>query len=221
MPQNVDSRDPVPDAKQMMRTQTRSLGGNMPRRSETDRKLAREKRAPMRAEPRPRVDPSYATLEELAHAGRADAQYALGLHCAARARPRRAARWYALAASQDLPEAMYALSLCYLRGYGVARSLAASRRWAQRCEQLLSDRSAREQPSSPLASPPLLRATEARRVEVPRIGRARAGRGARQHGEPPTDPATAVEPRVNGRAGCAASNSGNVSPLRLAVSAWL
>ena len=190
----------------------------MPRRSDTYRKHVHDERAPMRAEPRRRADPSYTTLRELAHAGQADAQYALGLHCAARSRPRRAARWYALAASQELPEAMYALSLCYLRGYGVARSLAASRRWAQRCEQLLSDGAARA--PSPQASTALLRATEARPCDVPRIGGARASRSEREHDDPPSEPSIEGDRRAKARAGCAASNSGNVSPLRLAVSAW-
>jgi hypothetical protein len=50
----------------------------------------------------------------------------------------RAAHWYAQAAQQQLPEAMYWLSLCYLHGLGVPQSLALSRKWAVRCEWALA-----------------------------------------------------------------------------------
>jgi len=39
-----------------------------------------------------------------------------------------------------VPEAMYSLAVCYLLGRGVEHSLALSRFWARRCEELISQR---------------------------------------------------------------------------------
>jgi TPR repeat protein len=80
---------------------------------------------------------AHAVLSSAARAGSADAQLALGDYEATRARHARAVHWYAQAAAQNVPEAMYRLSLCYLHGRGVQQSLAASRRWARLCEEQL------------------------------------------------------------------------------------
>ena len=82
------------------------------------RPCARSLRVVNEAEEAPCSNPVAPSLLRAAESGDAEAQLAVAhFYCQSfgqRARPELAARWYARAAQQRVPEAMYFLSVCYL-----------------------------------------------------------------------------------------------------------